>query len=120
MSIDPVELASLTDRELGDRIRDLIREIGTLGEQIEPDTHSVARSWRLIRSTILMAGGLFGATIEIWTVVLAGLGLWDWIDAMVEDSAIANRQMKLKQRLADLELTLAALTIELRRRKRME
>lgn len=64
-----------------------------------------------------MTGGLFAATIEIWTVILALLGLWDWIDTIREDVAFTNRQNAISQQLTDLEFKLAIMTVELRKRK---
>ena len=116
MTVDSEDTTRLSDRELGERIHDLTVEIASIANQIEPDSAAFKRSWRLARSTILMGGGLFGATVEVWTLVLAALGMWDWIDAVAEDAAAGNRRSKLQQRLAELEFRLVALTLELRRR----
>jgi len=116
VTVDSEDPTHLSDRELGERIHDLTVEIASVKDQIEPDSASLKRSWRLARSTILMAGGLFGASVEVWTLVLAGLGFWDWIDAVVEDAAASNRRVNLKQRLAQLEYKLAVLSLEAQRR----
>lgn len=116
MTVDSEDPAHLSDGELRERIHDLTVEIASIKEQIESDSVSFKRSWRLARSTILMAGGLAGAGVELWTLVLAALGLWDWIDAVVEDAAAANRRSSLKQRLAQFESRLATLRLEMVRR----
>lgn len=117
MDADDTAIVNLSDRELGELISELTIEIAALQEQVEPTSGSAKRTWRLVRSTILMTGGLFAATIEIWTVILALLGLWDWIDTIREDVAFTNRQNAISQQLTDLEFKLAIMTVELRKRK---
>jgi hypothetical protein len=117
VDVDAVEIAKLSDRALGELIYALTVEIASIQSQVEPPTASRKRTWRLIRSTILMAGGFFGATVDLWSLILAALGMWDWLDSVSEDAVVTNRQIDVSQRLTYLDFKLALATIELRKRK---
>lgn len=117
MEINDSDIENIPDRELGDFIRGLTIEIAALQSQVEPDSAPTKRTVRLVRVTILTAGGFFGATVDPWALILTALGMWDWIDSISEDANITNRQIVISQHLADLEIKLAAATVELRKRK---
>ena len=120
MEIDATDIAHLSGRELGELIRDLTVEIAAFQGQVEQDAGARKRTWRLVRSTILMTGGFFGAAVDLWALTLAALGIWDWIDSVSEDAVLTNRQLAISRRLSDLEFKLATATLELRKRKRAD
>lgn len=117
MAADPSDIGKLTDRELGEHIYGLTIEIAAYRNQIESLAGTRKRTVRLARSTILMVGGLYGAALDLWALVLTILGLWDWFDSVTEDATFTNHQIDVLQHLADLEFRLALATSELRKRE---
>lgn len=113
---DLPDLAQLTDRDLGNFIRDLRFQIVAAQAQLEAPTADRRRTVKLFRGTVLLAGGLIGATFEPLTAFLAVVGLWDWVDAIEDDVSTMNRQLHLRRALIELDLLIRMAEAELDRR----
>lgn len=106
-----------SDRELVEYVRDLAYRIGELEGQIESAPARRKRTVKIIRSTILISGGLIGATVvDLLALVIAILGLWDCVEAIQEDAAAMNRQHQLRYAVSVLAADLDAVEAEFRRR----
>jgi hypothetical protein len=106
-----------SDRELVEYARDLAYRIDALGGQIESAAARRKRTVKIIRSTILISGGLVGATVvDLLALVITVLGFWDCVEAIQEDAAATNRQRQLRLVVSDLADELSAIEDELRRR----
>jgi len=71
---------------------------------------------KLIRGTFLATGGFLTATIDILGIVLVVVGLWEWIDVVVEDANAMNDRNALRRRISDLSVQLVAAEMEFRTR----
>lgn len=113
----PSNLAELSDRELIDYARDLAYRIGALEGQIESPVARRKRTVKIIRSTILISGGLVGATlVDLLGLVITVLGFWDCVEAIRDDAAAMNRQDELRRIFSRLAGELNAIEAEFRRR----
>ena len=113
----PSDFAELSDRELVEYARDLAYRIGTLEGQLESGPARRKRTIKIIRSTILISGGLIGATIvDLLGLVITVLGLWDCVEAIQEDAAAMNRQNQIRRIVSSLTDELNAIEAEFRRR----
>lgn len=111
------DLRSLSDRELGNAIHDLALRIAVLEAQIEPPAAGRKRTIKLVRSLVLMAGGLIAATaFDLLGMVLTLLGAWDCAEAVTEDAAEMNCQIELQRSITELGIELTLVEDELRRR----
>jgi hypothetical protein len=113
---DSAELTAYSIEELGNLIRDLRLQIVVYQAQLEVPTASRQRTIKIIRNTILTAGGIYGATFTLAAAILAVLGFWDWIDTIRSDVATMNRQIRFRRALTDLTQQLIAAESELDRR----
>ena len=112
------DLRSLSDRELGNHVRDVVLRIAVLEVQIEPVAARRARTIKIVRSTILMGGGLLAATlIDFLALIITVLELWDCIEAIEHDVRTMNHQHELWRVLIELENELDALEAEIERRR---
>ena len=103
--------------ELGTHIRNLSIRIARLEGQIEPRGRARARTIKIVRSTILMAGGLLTATaIDMLGLILTFLGCWDCVEVVVEDAREMNRQHAVRRLLTQLSAEIDAAESELSRR----
>ena len=116
MAIDDPEWRGLSDHELGKFIHDLRLRIATCEARLEPRGAGRQRSLKLARGAFLTAGGLLGSAFDLLALSLVVVGVWDLIAAVVDDATATNRQVELRRDLIELELTLAAASIELRQR----
>jgi hypothetical protein len=113
----PPNFAELSDRELVEYARDLAYRIGALDAQIESAAARRKRTVKIIRSTILISGGLVGATVvDLLALVITVLGLWDCVEAIREDVAVMNRQHQLRRIVSNLADELSAIEAEFHRR----
>lgn len=109
--------SDLSDRELANLIRDLVVRIAVLAPQIEPRVHARKRTIKIVRSILLMAGGLLTATVvDLWGLIISGLGVWDCIEAVEDDVREMNRQHAAGRSLVQLEMELAIAEVEFERR----
>jgi hypothetical protein len=112
------DLRGLSDRELGNYVRDTVLRIARLESQIEPAAARRKRTVKIVRSTILMGGGLLAATVvDLLALIIALLGLWDCFEAIEDDVRTMNRQHELRRVLIGLESELDALEAEIERRR---
>lgn len=98
-----MELRDLSDRELTDHIRNLERDIAAFGAQIEPAAAKRKRTVKIVRATVLTAGGFFAASFDFLGTVFILLGVWDWAEVFVDDAREMNRQIALRRALQELE-----------------
>jgi len=70
----PDEVRNLSDARLREHLRDLQLEIALLAPFIETKEERTQRTIKVIRGTVLMAGGLVFAAFEPSGAVLALLG----------------------------------------------
>jgi hypothetical protein len=77
-----VDLRDLSDVELIDHLRDLRLQIALLEPNIETWKDRRRRTIKIVRGTILTAGGFIGATIDPLGLLLVVLGGWDWVEAI--------------------------------------
>lgn len=113
----PPNLAELSDRELVDYARDLAYRIGALDGQVETSGSRRKRTFKIIRSTILISGGLVGATlVDLLGLVITVLGFWDCIEAIQDDAVAMNRQLESRRTISNLANELNAIEVEFRRR----
>jgi hypothetical protein len=91
---DPAEkqdLGELSDRHLVDHARDLAYRIGALEGQLESSAARRKRTVKIVRSTILISGGLLGATlVDFLGLVITVLGFWDCVEAIRDDATAMN------------------------------
>jgi hypothetical protein len=111
-----MNLRDLSDRELGDYIRNVERDIASLGAQIETAGTRRKRTLKIIRATFLTAGGFFAATFDLLGIALTLFGVWDWVEVFVDDAREMNRQAALHRAIKELESALVASEEELLRR----
>jgi hypothetical protein len=109
-------MQDLSDRELANLIRDLRVQIAELEPHIDSATDVRRRTMKLIRGTFLATGGFLTATIDILGIVLVVVGLWEWIDVVVEDANAMNDRNALRRRISDLSVQLVAAEMEFRTR----
>ena len=86
MDVDPQDLQRPSDRELINFVHDLRVQIAVSEARLEPASAFRRRNLKLVRGTLLASGGLIGATLEPLVAILTIVGLWDWIDAIVDES----------------------------------
>ena len=113
---DPLDSMQLTDHELGNFIRDLRLRVAANEAQLESPSAGRQRTIKILRGTILTAGGLVGASFEPFSIVLTIIGCWDWVDTIRDDVNAMNRQIQLRETLIDLERQIAMAEAELERR----
>ncbi len=106
--VDEFDIARLSISELEDFIQDCRLRIARCEAQIEPSAFQRRRTFKILRGTVLMAGGFFGATFDPITLFLILLGAWDWIDGFSEDAAAMNRQIALHREANDISEQLDA------------
>lgn len=106
---DGPQLRGMSDHELGNFVRDIRGQIIAYEAQIERRSQRRKRTIKLVRGTLLTAGGFLTATYDLLALFLVLTGLWDWIDAVAEDAQSMNHQTVLRRDLKRLEdqLTLA-------------
>jgi len=109
-------LRDLSDRELADHVRGLERDIAAFGAQLEPASAKRKRTVKIVRATVLTAGGLFAASFDFLGIALTLLGVWDWAEVFVDDAREMNRQIALRSTLTELEDRFDAAQEELLRR----
>jgi hypothetical protein len=113
----PRNLEELSNRELVEYARDLSYKIGALDAQIETTAARRKRTIKIIRSTVLISGGLVGATVvDLLALVITVLGLWDCVEVIQEDAIAMNRQHQLRRTISNLADELNAIEAEFRRR----
>ena len=103
MDVDPQDLQRLSDRELINFVHDLRVQIAVSEARLEPVSAFRRRNLKLVRGTLLASGGLMGATLEPLAAILTIVGVWDWIDAIVEDANAINHRRAVAWTLAELE-----------------
>jgi hypothetical protein len=59
-----MDLRDLSDHELADHIRILERDIASFGARIEPAAAKRKRTIKIVRATVLTAGGFFVASFD--------------------------------------------------------
>jgi len=111
------DLAQLTNDELVDLINDLQIEAEALVPFVEDRRAWNRRTIRLVRGTVLTAGGFFGATFDPISLLLVLLGFIDWLEAIVDDARALNQQLTLRQRIVSLRRRIEAALAELERRR---
>jgi hypothetical protein len=112
----PDEVRSLSDARLREHLRDLRLEIGLLAPFIEAREERTQRTIKVIRGTVLMAGGLVFATFEPAGAILALLGGWDWIVGISDDAKAMNQNLAMRRKINDLNAELDVIESEFRRR----
>ncbi|MFZ1883320.1 MAG: hypothetical protein WAU53_06875 [Rhodoplanes sp.] len=110
------DLGSLTDDELTEEILRLQIEIAIRRAQIEPPSAKRKRSLRLARGTLLTGLGFFGLTLDPISGIIAIVGFFDWMEAVREDAAVLNQQIRLRSDWLKLNARLEKVTAEVRRR----
>ena len=113
------DLTRLTEDELVDLIHDLQIEADALVPFVEDRRTWNRRTIRLVRGTILTAGGFFGATFDPIALLLVLLGFIDWLEAITDDARVLNQQLTLRQRIVSLRQRIEAADAELERRRRV-
>ena len=109
--------SELSDHELVEYARDLAYRVGSLEGQIESAAARRKRTIKIIRSTILISGGLVGATlVDLLGLVITALGLWDCVEAIQDDATTMNRQHQLRRTVSSLTAELNEIETEFRRR----
>jgi hypothetical protein len=114
---DGPQLRGMSDHELGNLVRDIRGQINACEVQIERRSQRRKRTIKLVRGTLLTAGGFVTATYDILAFFLVLAGLWDWIEAVAEDAEAMNRQIALMRNLRDLEDELRSVEKEFERRR---
>ncbi len=112
------DLKNLSDDELLNLIHDLQIETDTLLPFIDDDRIWNQRTVKLIRGTILTAGGFFGAAFDALSLLLVLVGFIDWLEAITDDARAFNRHLSLQQRMVALRDRINAAAAELARRRR--
>jgi hypothetical protein len=111
-----VDLPGLSDTELLERLRDLRLQIALLAPDIETREDRRRRTTKIVRGTILAAGGFIGATIDPMGLMLVLLGGWDWVEGISDDANEMNKNLALHKRVVELNNELGEIDVELRRR----
>jgi hypothetical protein len=115
--VPPADLRDLSDRDLGLYAHDVFHRISALEAQIESPASRRKRTVKIVRSTILMSGGLMAASfVDLLALILTLLGIWDCIEALQDDAAAMNRQLELRRTIRGLESELTAIEAEFERR----
>lgn len=112
----PPDLRAFSDRDLSHYARDLAYRIAALEARIEPATASRKRTIKIVRSTVLMGGGLLAATLDLFALIITLLGVWDCIEAVHEDVATMNEQHELRRTVIGLQVEMDAIEAEFQRR----
>lgn len=113
---DPADLARYSNQQLGNLIRDLRLQIAAYQAQLESPSAPGQRTIKVVRSTILTAGGIYGLTFTLLAALLAIIGFWDLIDTIRSDVDTMNQQLHFRRALWELTLLLDAAETELDRR----
>jgi hypothetical protein len=111
-----MSLGDLSDRDLIKYIRSLDRDIGAARAQIETAATRRKRTLRIVRATILTAGGFFAATFDVLGIALTCFGVWDWIEVIADDAEEMNRQIALHRAAEEYLRLLQEAEEELQRR----
>jgi hypothetical protein len=106
MTMAAEELRNLSDAELSERLRDVQLTIGLLGSQIETKNERRNRTIKVIRGTILTAGGFIVATIDSLGLLLVLLGGWDWVDGISGDAKSTNKDVAVRGKIYELNAEL--------------
>jgi ribosomal protein L29 len=110
------ELRDLSDVELKERLRDVRLTIGLLGPQIETRKKRKSRTIKVIRGTVLMAGGFIAATIDPLGLTLVLFGGWDWVEGIADDAKATNKDVAMRRKINELNAELDLIEFELRQR----
>ncbi len=110
------DIAAYTFHELGNYIRDLRLQIVDYQARLEPSSAPRQRTIKLIRGTLLTAGGILGATVELFAAILIIVGSWDLIETIRDDVNAMNQQLHFRRALAELYIQLDEAEAELERR----
>jgi hypothetical protein len=111
------DLSSLSDTELSEHISRLNLRIAELAPQLDTSRDQRRRTVRIVRGTILTAGGLFTAgTVDLLGILLVILGCWDWAEGISDDAEATNRGLAVRRRMNEFEAELEVIATELRRR----
>src|SRR5581483_2346882 len=109
-------LGQLSDRELNEYLLRLNQRIADLAPRLDTPRERNRRTVKVLRGTILIAGGLFTATVDPIGVVLLLLGGWDWAEGISDDAETMNRGLAVRRQMNELEAELDEVEAELRRR----
>jgi hypothetical protein len=110
------DLRDLTDAALIEYLRDLRLRIALLGPQIETAKDRRGRTIKVLRGTVLTAGGFLAATIDPLGLLLVLLGGWDWVENISDDATTMNRDLTLRRQMNALGAELEAVRSEMVRR----
>src|SRR5947209_3538071 len=116
MAMAAEQLGNLSDAELNDRLREMRLTVGLLGPQIETRKERRNRTMKVVRATVLTAGGLIAATIDSLGLLLVLLGGWDWVDGISGDAKATNKDIAMRRRISEVNAELDLIEFELRRR----
>ncbi len=111
-----VDLRRLSDDELKDYLRDLTIRIALLEPHLETSEDRRRRTVKIVRGTILSAGGFLGAEKSPLGFLLVLLGGWDWIEAISDDAKATNKNLVIRRGINALNAELDDVERELRRR----
>jgi hypothetical protein len=110
------DLTKYSNQELGDLIRDLRLRSVAYQAQLATLPSSRERTIKLVRGTVLVAGGLHSITFGVLAAILLILGAWDWVETVRSDVETMNRQIEFRRALFELTRTIEAAEAELDRR----
>jgi hypothetical protein len=115
--VAPPDPRGLSTPDLRNRIRELDREIARLKELIPTEEQERKGTRRLVRGAALTIGGLILAPpLGVATLLLTAVGLWDWVDGVVEDNQTMNKALAARNRIIVLTAELDAAETELHSR----
>lgn len=112
----PIDLRGITDIELLEQLRNLRLRIALLEPHIDTARDRTRRTTKIVRGTILTAGGFLAATIDPLGLLLVVLGGWDWVDTISDDADTTNRGLAVRRQINALEAELDEIESELVRR----
>jgi hypothetical protein len=111
-----VDLPGLSDSELLERLQALRLQIALLEPDIEDRKDRRRRTIKIVRGTILAAGGFLGATVDPMGLFLVLLGGWDWVEGISDDATEMNKNLAVRRRVNELAAQLDEIELELRKR----
>jgi hypothetical protein len=111
-----VDLRRLSDAELIDHLRDVRLRIAVLEPQIQTRTDRIRGTIKVVRGTILVAGGILTMTADLFAFLLILLGAWDWTETIADDARETNRSMAVRRAMRQLVIDLDEVQAELGRR----
>jgi sugar-specific transcriptional regulator TrmB len=115
--VPPPAVRSLSDQDLDLYVRELSNEINNLGSQIALLSPSYKRVVKIVRASILTAGGFIAASeVDVLGLVLTVFGVWEWVEAFAEDAEEMNRELAMRRNITRLRVELAVAEAEIDRR----